>query len=155
MNIFTLGEHPQREHEIAQLLHQQWRDQENWSCVAAVESRLRQRNLPGAPGFTLLACSDSGALTGTASVIEYELADDVTRRCWLGEVVTPEAWRGKGVGTALIEACIAHAGERQIDALWLYTPDQQSLYQRLGWREVEQREVGGERVSVMVRQLNV
>jgi len=37
--------------------------------------------------------------------------------------------------------------------LWLYTPDQQAFYQRSGWQAVEQRQIAGEEVTVMVLRL--
>ncbi|WP_369410983.1 N-acetyltransferase [Candidatus Pantoea formicae] len=44
---------------------------------------------------------------------------------------------------------IAEARQRSIPALWLYTPDQQALYRRYGWQDVEQREVSHEEVTIM------
>ncbi|MBP6121334.1 MULTISPECIES: hypothetical protein [Providencia] len=35
--------------------------------------------------------------------------------------------------------------------LYLYTPDMQVLYRRMGWVDVEQRSVNGEFVTVMKR----
>lgn len=151
--IIPLSQQPQRAEEIAHFLFQEWHQLDNWADPLEVAERLHQRNLPGSVGFTLLALSDSGELSGTASVIEYELSDNPARRYWLGEVFTLAEWRGQGIGSRLVNACIAHARQQGVAELWLYTPDRQALYRRLGWREVEQREVNGEWVSVMVRAL--
>lgn len=153
MEIITLRQQPERSQEIAHLLHSEWSALANWSSVAQISERLLQRNHSNRSSFTLLACHTDGDLMGTASVIEFELDDNPSRRFWLGEVFTPVAWRGKGVGSALVNACINFAKNDQMDSLWLYTPDKQDLYRRLGWREVEQREVSGEWVSVMVLDL--
>ncbi|ROR11343.1 acetyltransferase (GNAT) family protein [Erwinia sp. JUb26] len=153
MEIFALRQQPDRSEEIARLLYSEWSALANWSSVAKISERLLQRNHADRRSFTLLACHTDGNLMGTASVIEFELDDNPSRRFWLGEVFTPVAWRGKGVGSALVNSCISHAKSNRMDCLWLYTPDQQNLYQRLGWREVEQREVSGEWVSVMVLDL--
>lgn len=155
MEIIALRQQPERCQEIAQLLHSEWSALANWSSVALISERLLLRNRAGHSGFTLLACHADGRLMGTASVIEYELDDDLSRRFWLGEVFTPITWRGMGVGSTLVKACIDHAQHHHIDRLWLYTPDQQNLYQRLGWREVEQRDVSGEWVSVMALDLAI
>jgi len=37
-----------------------------------------------------------------------------------------------------------------VQELYLYTPDQQSLYARLGWTEVSTKTVNHEGVSIMV-----
>jgi predicted N-acetyltransferase YhbS len=153
MPIFPLREQPERHYEIARLLHSEWSALPAWSSLSAISQRLQQRNCEEKDSFTLIACHADGTLTGTASVIEYELDDRPERRYWLGEVFTPREWRGQGVGSALVNACIARAGEQRIEALWLYTPDQQALYRRLGWQDVEQRTVCGESVTVMVLRL--
>jgi len=43
-----------------------------------------------------------------------------------------------------------YAFARGVQALYLYTPDQQSLYARLGWTEVSTETVNHEVVSIMV-----
>lgn len=153
MVIFTLCQQPERRHEIARLLHSEWSEFANWSSLASISQRLQERNQHDSGSFTLIACDTDGTLTGTASVIEYELDDRPERRYWLGEVFTPREWRGKGVGSSLVKACITRARSQQMAALWLYTPDQQALYRRLGWQDVEQRTVSGEWVTVMMLSL--
>lgn len=153
MHIFTLRQQPERHHEIARLLFSEWSELPNWSCLSTISQRLQQRNRVETGSFTLIACDGDGTLTGTASVIEHELDDKPERHYWLGEVFTPIAWRGKGVGSSLVQACIERARAQKMDALWLYTPDQQALYRRLGWQDVEQRIVSGESVTVMVLRL--
>lgn len=154
MPVFTLQQQPERHHEIARLLHSEWSALPNWSSLPAISQRLQQRNRHDAVTFTLLSCADDGTLMGTASVIEYELDDKPERRYWLGEVFTPREWRGKGVGSALVNACVARARDSGIDALWLYTPDQQPLYRRLGWQDAGQRWVSEEWVTLMVLPLS-
>ena len=150
MPIVTLRQQPERRHEIARLLHSEWSELANWSSLAVISQRLDERNQHDSGSFTLIACDTDGTLTGTASVIEYELDDRPERRYSLGEVFTPTEWRGKGISSRLVNACIARARAQQIDALWLYTPDQQALYRRLGWQDVEQRWISEEWVTVMV-----
>ncbi|NIF21057.1 GNAT family N-acetyltransferase [Candidatus Pantoea multigeneris] len=72
---------------------------------------------------------------------------------WLGEVVTKTEKRGQGIGSALIADIIKVATARGITQLWLYTPDKQSFYRNLGWKNHEQRTVTGELVTVMVLEL--
>ena len=89
----------------------------------------------------------------TCSVIRYELDDIPAREFWIGEVVTDKVFRGQGVAKALIQQAIARARQQQMGELWLYTPDQQAFYQRSGWQAVEQRQIAGEEVTVMVLRL--
>jgi GNAT superfamily N-acetyltransferase len=89
----------------------------------------------------------------TCNVIRYELDDITAREYWSGELVTDRAFRGQDVAKALIQQAIARAQQQQIGELWLYTPEQQAYYQRLGWQSVEQRQIAGEDVTVMVLHL--
>lgn len=135
--------------QIAALLHWEWSSLPRWSTQEGIQQRFITRNQPDSEEFTLVAYVEDGQLLGTASVIVHELDDRPERKFWLGEVFTPPEHRGKGVGSALTKACVTHAQEQGIKQLYLYTPDQQSLYQKLGWQEIEKREVSGEWVSVM------
>ena len=68
-------------------------------------------------------------------------------------MVTERIFRGQGVANALIQKVIAQAKQQETNELWLYTPDQQAYYQRSGWQAVEQRQIAGEEVTVMVLHL--
>lgn len=149
MHITSLAQQPSLIAALTQMLHREWSAYANWHIPEQIESRLLARNQPGLQTLTLVATAPEGALMGSASLIHYELADVVEREFWIGEVITATEHRGKGVGSALITRIIAEASARGISNLWLYTPDQQALYQRFGWREVEQRTIDGEIASVM------
>ena len=90
---------------------------------------------------------------GTASLI----ADDMSIRReftpWLASVYVVPEWRGQGIASGLVKRVEAEAIESGIRHFYLYTPDQQSLYRRLGWQDVEHLEYRGETVTVMSRQL--
>jgi predicted N-acetyltransferase YhbS len=153
MHIHLLAQHSSLMTALTQMLYREWSAYANWNTPELIEKRLLARNQPDVKTLTLLATAPEGSLMGSASLIHYELADVAEREFWIGEVITATEHRGKGVGSALITRLIAEAGARGISSLWLYTPDQQKLYQRFGWREVEQRLIDGEQVSVMVLQL--
>lgn len=73
---------------------------------------------------------------------------------WLDSLYVDRAHRGHGVGSALCEAIAALALELGRDALYLGTPDQQRLYERLGWRWIaDDRGLGHALSSIMVRRL--
>lgn len=134
---------------VTQLLHNEWSDLANWKDAEVIGQRLNLRNAADAQTLTLVATSTEGELMATASIIHYELDDHAEREFWLGEVITARDHRGKGLASALVTRLIAEARARLIPALWLYTPDQQALYRRFGWQDVEQREISGETVTIM------
>jgi predicted GNAT family acetyltransferase len=69
---------------------------------------------------------------------------------WVGEIFVRPEHRGKGLGSRVTQALSEYAFARGVQALYLYTPDQQSLYARLGWAEVSTEAVNHEVVSIMV-----
>jgi len=93
-------------------------------------------------------------VVAAGSLICYELNDNPQRMYWLGEVITRPSHRGKGIGTTLVKRLIKHACEQNIAELWLYTPDMQPLYRKLGWVDEETRIVAEESVTVMVLNIN-
>jgi N-acetylglutamate synthase-like GNAT family acetyltransferase len=53
----------------------------------------------------------------------------------------------------LVKRVEVEAIDSGLQHFYLYTPDQQALYRRLGWQDVETLEYRGETVTVMSRQL--
>jgi predicted N-acetyltransferase YhbS len=149
MHINLLAQQPQLFDAVTQMLHREWSDFPNWRDATTIQQRLQTRNAREAKTLTLVATTADGALMATASIIHYELQDIDEREFWLGEVITAAEHRGKGLASALVLRLIEEARQREIAALWLYTPDQQALYRRFGWLDVEQREIAGEAVTVM------
>ncbi|CEP35138.1 MULTISPECIES: GNAT family N-acetyltransferase [unclassified Halomonas] len=91
---------------------------------------------------------------GTASLI----ADDMSIRReftpWLASVFVVPEWRGQGIASALVRRVEAEAAAHGFERFYLYTPDQQALYRRLGWQDKEDVEYRKEHVTVMARQLD-
>lgn len=65
------------------------------------------------------------------------LITDYTRFGWLCDVIIDENWRGHGLGSWLA-TCVREHPELQTVHRWmLSTNDAHQLYQRLGWRVVQ------------------
>ena len=90
---------------------------------------------------------------GTASLI----ADDMSIRRelspWLASVFVVPEYRGQGIASTLVRRVEAEATASGFERFYLYTPDQQALYRRLGWQNEENVEYRREHVTVMARQL--
>jgi ribosomal protein S18 acetylase RimI-like enzyme len=67
-------------------------------------------------------------------------------------VCVAKAWRGKGLGLAVVRWLLAHPRVRDADRVRLNTRDAQSLYERLGFVDTqrEQREERAPPSSEMV-----
>ncbi|PRY66544.1 acetyltransferase (GNAT) family protein [Vreelandella songnenensis] len=119
--------------------------------VEAVEETRQECGEQGVPSlFVALA---GGVAVGTASLV----ADDIPCRPeltpWLASVFVRPEWRGRGIASRLVQRVEQEARESGIEHFYLYTPDQQALYRRLGWQDIERLAYGGEAVTIMVRQL--
>ncbi|WP_333873998.1 GNAT family N-acetyltransferase [Methylobacter sp.] len=66
-------------------------------------------------------------------------------------VVTPS--RRKGVGTALVSAIEKKSHELQIEKLYLYTPESEGFYSRLGRCVNEKTECHGYSVTIMEKKI--
>ena len=71
-----------------------------------------------------------GRLIGSARA----LSDD-GKLAWLYDVVVAPAWRGRGVGQALVRLILDHPAVRRARRVWLGTRDAQTLYAKFGFIE--------------------
>ena len=78
------------------------------------------RFLDDASAFAVVALDDGEAVLGWAWGHELGRPDGL-RRFVLEELETEEAARREGVGRLLLDAVVAHARERGLTAMWLYT----------------------------------
>lgn len=90
---------------------------------------------------------------GMARLVEEDMDSRPELTPWLASVFVLPEWRGRGVASRLVERVEEEARDSGIDQLYLFTPDQQSLYGRLGWREMEVSKHRGEPVTIMRRRL--
>ncbi|PMR68401.1 GNAT family N-acetyltransferase [Halomonas heilongjiangensis] len=106
----------------------------------------------GVPSAFAALCD--GQPVGTASLV----ADDMSVRRelspWLASVFVPPEWRGRGIASRLVQRVEAEVAASGIARLYLFTPDQQALYRRLGWQDHEALNYRGEDVTIMVRRLD-
>ena len=65
------------------------------------------------------------------------LITDYTRFGWLCDLIIDEAWRGHGLGSWLAICVRAHPALQTVHRWMLSTHDAHQLYQRLGWRLVQ------------------
>jgi GNAT superfamily N-acetyltransferase len=80
----------------------------------------------------------NGQVAGTVTTIVYE-----NRFAWIGMVLVDPEFRGKGIGTTLLEKALAYLDARRVPCAKLdATPNGKPLYERLGFRveyEIERR----------------
>ena len=70
---------------------------------------------------------------------------------WLSSVVVPSCYRGQGVASALALSAVKEARRLGFRELYLFTPDNEALYARLGWRAVRRTMHRATRLTIMSR----
>lgn len=79
-----------------------------------------------------------GRPVATAAIVHSDLTHRPDLSPWLASVYTDADFRGRGVGTRMVEHIMHIAANLKIPDLYLFTPDAQNFYRRLGWIDVEE-----------------
>jgi GNAT superfamily N-acetyltransferase len=152
-HIEFLADHPAYAEEVGQLKMAEWlrtspdRPYEVW--IDEIRASAQKDRVP----MTLLALRD-GEVLGFVSLVEIDDRAGIERGVWLITLYVREAYRCYGIGTALIERCIAEGRRMGRPALYLWTetPQLTAYYARRGWQYVGQDEDGED---VMVYELAI
>lgn len=149
MKFEPLSRHRHLVEPIVSTLHAEWGDLPPWDDKAKIAARLEAGASESVFPRTLLAMGDDGAWTATGSVKLHELSNHPDMLHWIGEIFVLPAHRGQGLGSQLTRLLSEYAFRNGASWLFLYTPNQQPLYRRFGWREMCQETVNNELVSIM------
>jgi N-acetylglutamate synthase-like GNAT family acetyltransferase len=112
--------------------------------------RLRRSLRKGALPTAFIAVSASGTLLGSAGILPTTLTHKHLTP-WLSSVYVPEEFRGRGIASALSLRAIAEAARLGFDRLYLFTPHNETLYARMGFRTFERIEHNGMPLTLMER----
>lgn len=91
----------------------------------------------------------NGKLAGSAALIQSDMDTHPELTPWLASVFVHPVYRRQGIASALVRHVLAQAATQNIAVMYLFTPDQQGLYEKLGWQSLAQEEYRGSQVSIM------
>lgn len=149
MKLEPLAGHRHLVEAIASTLHRAWGSLPPWEDETRIAARLQAGASESAWPHTVVALDDNGVWTATGSLKLNELPAHPDKQHWLGEIFVVPEHRGQGLGSHLTRLLCEYAFLNGATKLFLYTPDQQALYARLGWKEECKDTVDGELVSIM------
>lgn len=112
--------------------------------------RLRQSLQKGQLPITFVAVSEDGTLLGSASILPSTITHKHLAP-WLSAVFVPTEHRRKGIASALSLRAATEAAAMGYETLYLFTPQNESLYARMGWKAFETSEHNGLPITIMAR----
>lgn len=110
---------------------------------------IRSRAVEDRVPLALVALA-GGRLIGTVSLKEQEATTAEGLTLWIGGLLVDEAWRGRGIGAALLTG--AEAAAARLGYPWLHLscePDVEDFYARTGWELLLRTTSCGDEVAVM------
>ncbi len=148
LRIEPLADHPELFPILAEWENAEWGhlmpDVSIEDLAAAFARRANRDRVP----MTFVGLLDE-EFVSTASLVERDLPPRADLSPWLAIVRTLPQQRGRGFGSALVRAVMDKAFHLGHDRLYLYTPDQQDFYARLGFRPLETMAYRGETITIM------
>jgi nitroimidazol reductase NimA-like FMN-containing flavoprotein (pyridoxamine 5'-phosphate oxidase superfamily)/GNAT superfamily N-acetyltransferase len=78
-----------------------------------------------------------GARDGHGRLIATARATSDRKVAWLYDVCVAGAWRGRGIGVAVVKLLLDHPAVRSVPRVFLSTHTAEGLYERFGFRDVQ------------------
>lgn len=148
MLILNLKDKPEHLLPLAQWHHAEW---SYLNPLRSFDQRVQemQEDLEGKVIPTTFVAEDAGELLGSACILADDMSSHPELTPWLASVYVNEIHRGKGIGSTLVKRVMQHARENGVKRLYLYTPDQEQMYARLGWQLYSREPYNGTPVTIM------
>ena len=152
IDVIDLKKEPTHIEQLAKWHHDEW---SFLNPNGTVESR-RQKMLryleEGPVPRTFIAKLDK-QLVGSAAIVDSDMDTHPEYTPWLASVFVPPERRCKGIGAMLVKHVMAHASEHGIRVMYLFTPDKEEFYKRLGWATLSKEQYRNCPVTVMKARL--
>lgn len=128
--IVHLFEVPQLRRTAAELIHEEfWRNVPGAS-VAGMQARLALADSAEHLPLALVALHEAQVIAAV-NLVDNDDEDHPEWHPWLAGLVVAAAWRGRGLGSALVRALLAHASRLGVPRVYFGT-DGPGFYTRLG-----------------------
>lgn len=147
MNILNLKEAPHYLETLAGWHHEQWSYLNPCRTFTERIDRMKAHLTPEFIPTTFVAVDQD--LFGSAAIIECDMYTRKELTPWLASVYVASEFRRQGIGSKLVLHVMEKAKINKIKTLYLYTPDKEAFYARLGWETLEKTEYHGYPVTIM------
>lgn len=148
MDILDLKEEPEHIPLLAAWHHHEWASlnpgQSLQHRIDKMQCYLGDALIPG----TFIA-KENDQLIGSAAIVEHDMDNKPELSPWLASVFVDPRYRRKGVGTSLILHVMNKAKEAGIKTLYLFTPNEEAFYEKLGWSTINNELYLDQTVTIM------
>jgi N-acetylglutamate synthase-like GNAT family acetyltransferase len=136
MLITYLADYPQYLPNVAGWVFDEWGWEMPGSTLENIQAEFSMHLNRDRIPLTMLALVEQRPV-GTASIFLHDMDSRMELTPWLAAVYVVPEFRGQGIGSQLVTAIEAAAIGLQLERLYLFTPDQEAFYARLGWSVLE------------------
>jgi len=145
--IEYLVDHPSCIPTLAVWHNAQWSYLDTGVSVKQREANLLKHGTRQVP-TTVVALSGS-TLLGSASLITHDMDTRPDLSPWLASVYVAPPNRRQGIGSALVRRIVQETAALGFERMYLFTPDKEQLYTRLGWTVIDRTTYRGYAQVVM------
>ena len=147
MKIVNLKEVPHHLDTLARWHQEEWGYLKPDKTLADRIERMKSHLLPEFIPTTFVATNHE--LLGSSAIIEHDMDTRKELTPWLAGVYVVPEFRRRGIGSALVLHIMEQAKENKIGRLYLFTPNMDAFYARLGWKTFEKTSYLGYAVTIM------
>jgi GNAT superfamily N-acetyltransferase len=151
--IAQLAERPDLLRTVSTWIFDEWWSKNPRNTVESVEQVFGRHMKPDQVPLTLVALVD-GEPAGTVSLVEKDHGvEQRPETPWVAAVFTHPAYRGQGIGTALMAEAEVVARRMGLHAIYLITAKAADFYASCGWESLEKHYVDDPDDVIMLRRL--
>jgi GNAT superfamily N-acetyltransferase len=151
MQLAYLTDHEYLIDELARLHFEQWSYLRPGETLASRTSRLRNCCKGGLSTVVIGLLGDE--ICGSAMLVLHDLESCPELTPWLAGVYVKPQYRHRGFASTLVTRITEEARALHFSHLYLYTPSNTQLYERLGWSIFQHSSQQGTHVVVMSKAL--
>ena len=146
--IYALKQKPEYLDQVAEWLYYEWGTKTVGSSLLTVKEKLKTfENVDKTPINYIALMGEK--LVGTFNLMISDPPNRKDLSPWFGSLYVEPNCRKQGIGTFLLKSAVSKAKELGVQKLYLCTPSQQKMYAKSGWKQIDEVEFRGEKVTIM------
>lgn len=133
---------------LAQWFYDKWGYMHEGSSVEREIKQLKDRLNHDRIPLTVVA-EKGGEVIGSASIVEDDMDTHKHLSPWLANVYVKSEYRRKGIGTVIIIRILEESKKLGIKKFYLFTPDMNRFFEKIGWETIEEPQYKNQKVYMM------